>query len=109
MVECRRTRLYLSVSGWAVDRAKAETISVILFAGDRPVAALQPTSHAQMSARSLRDERFQQSGYVFRIAIDPQVQERRLRVFGVSAHGVANELTTSPRVTMRPAPWRSTR
>ena len=30
---------YLSVSGWAVDRAKAEPISVILFAGDRPVAA----------------------------------------------------------------------
>jgi hypothetical protein len=99
---------YLAVSGWAADASQASPIYVLLVAGDRPVAAVHPIVARPDVARSLKSDRFLQSGYAFRIRMERALQEGPLRVFGVSARGVATELTNARGVTPRPPPWHGT-
>jgi len=99
---------YLSVSGWAADASQASSIDVVLVAGDRPVAAVRPIGARPDVARSLKNDRFLESGYAFRIRMERALQEFPLRVFGVSARGIATELTNARRVTHGPPPWHGT-
>jgi hypothetical protein len=96
------------VSGWAADPSRPEPISVILFADDRPVASVHPTLPRPDVAQLLKNERLRQTGYTFRIRMESALQTRRLRVFGVSARGVASELTYAPGIRPGPAAWQGT-
>jgi hypothetical protein len=99
---------YLSVSGWAADPSSGSPIYVVLVAGDRPVAAIRPVVPRPDVAQVLKNERVRRSGYTFRIKLDRSFQERPLRMFGISARGIASELTNAPGVHPGPAPWAHT-
>jgi hypothetical protein len=83
---------YVSIWGWAVDRAHAGPPAVLVFGDGRLVATTGPTTDRPDVAKVLRDPAAMRSGFVVRIPQSNLVGVRTLRLFGVSANGTASEL-----------------
>jgi hypothetical protein len=83
---------YVSIWGWAVDRAHAGSPAVLVFGDGRLVASTGPTTDRPDVAKVLRDPAAMRSGFVVRIPQSNLAGVRTLRLFGVSASGTASEL-----------------
>ncbi len=87
---------YVSIWGWAVDRAHAGSPAVLVFGDGRLVASTGPTTDRPDVAKVLRDPAAMRSGFVVRIPQSNLAGVRTLRLFGVSANGTASELMYGP-------------
>jgi hypothetical protein len=82
---------YFSIYGWVADQAHAGLPAVLVFADGRLVASAGPTADRPDVARIFGNEAALRSGYVVRVPLRDLGDARSVRVFGISATGVASE------------------
>jgi hypothetical protein len=80
------------ISGWAADRSDPGLTTVLVFANERLVAGVRSTIPRPDVADHFKDRRLLRSGYEAFIPRSDLEGAPRIRVFGLSARGVASEL-----------------